>query len=112
MNFTIWILNRIKTSVLNTLRLGQGQWKWVREYRDLILRQKGLSFLATVFGGLLWFMFAVAASLCLLETKEHIEIAVRAAIIAIPVFYVYHWLAALYEIYDAERLATWERLKE
>jgi len=48
----------------------------------------------------------------LLETKEYIEIAVRAAIIAIPVFYVYHWLAALYEIYDAERLATWERLKE
>lgn len=112
MNFTIWILNRIKTSILNVLHLGQGQWKWVREYRRLIVYHKGLSLLATTFGGVLWLFISFAASMALLDTKGDILYTMNVALYMVPAFYVYHWLAALYEIYDTERLATWERLKE
>jgi len=104
MNFILWILNRIKKSILNTLQLGQGQWKWVEEYRRLILFHKGTSLIATVFGGMIWFMVAFGFSLCVLDTRQQIGLAFDAIVIAIPVFYVYHWLAALYEVYDTERL--------
>jgi hypothetical protein len=112
MNFTIWILNRIKNTLLNVLQLGQGQWGWVREYRNLILKQKVVSFLVTIFGGLLWFMISFVASIAMIDSKENIFFALRAAILAVPAFYVYHWLAALHEIYRAEVMKTWDALNQ
>lgn len=110
MNFTIWILNRIKTSVLDVLHIGHGQWKWIQAYRQHILRDKLFSILITIFGGLVWFMFSFVAAITLIEERENIFFALRVALLAIPAFYIYNWLAALHEIYRAEIMKTWDAL--
>jgi hypothetical protein len=107
MNFAKWILRRI----VNTLS-GSGQWEWIQDYRSLILRDKPLSILATFGCGLVWFILGGLASILLLPDRHSIGIAFQCIIVSIPAFYIYNWLAALYEIYDAERMATWDRLKE
>lgn len=107
MNFALWILNRIKRTLI-----GDGQWEWISEYRRLILREKPISFLVTVFGGLLWFMFNALLVIWLVDDRELGGNLMKGILLSVPLFYVYNWLAALYEIYDTERMATWERLKE
>ena len=107
MNFTIWILNRIKTSITP-----DRPWHWLYEYRRLIMKDKFYSIMTTIFAGLLWFMVAFCLSMYFLEERDDIFFALRTAIYMVPAFYVYNWLAALYEIYDKERMATWEALKQ
>ena len=107
MNFSIWILNRIK----DTLLPAPGTWEWVREYRQLIMRDKFFSIMVTVFGGLLWFIVAFCLTMYFIDERENIFFALRTAILLVPAFYVYNWLAALYVIYDRERMETWEALK-
>jgi len=107
MNFTIWILNRIKQSLL-----GGEQWEWVSDYRRLILRSKVESILITVFGGLVWFVLCGGVCLALVDTRETFFFVMQCVILSVPAFYMTNWIAALYEIYDAERMATWDRLKD
>lgn len=107
MNFVKWLLLRIKRTLI-----GDGQWEWISDYRRLILREKPISFLVTVFGGLLWFMFNALLVIWLVDDKELGGNLMKGILLSVPLFYVYNWIAALYEIYDTERIATWERLKE
>ncbi len=107
MNFTIWILQRIKQSLFSGER-----WDWISDYRRMILRSKVESILVTVFGGLVWFVLCGVVCLALVDARETFFFAMQCAILSVPSFYVFHWLSALYEIYDAERMATWDRLKD
>ena len=107
MNFAKWLLLRIKRTLI-----GDGQWRWLLDYRSLILRNKLESVLVTFFAGLCWFVMMGVFSLLLLPTKEAIVTTMQFTLASIPAFYIYNWLVALYEIYDAERMATWDRLKE
>lgn len=107
MNFVIWILNRIKKSLTPTRPK-----RWLQQYQDLIMRDKFFSIMITLFGGLIWFMIAFCLSMYFLEERSDIFFALRTAIYMIPVFYVCNWLVALYEIYDLERMATWDALKK
>lgn len=108
MNFVIWILNRLKQYVVNAT---SGQWEWVHQYRRLILNDKGFSLMVTTFFGLLWMGIAFVCSIIMLDDRKEIFLAMKAAWLAIPAFYCYNWLAALYSIYDRERTETWEALK-
>jgi hypothetical protein len=106
MNFVIWILHRIKQYIL-----GSNPFRWIKEYQELILNDKGLSVLITIFGGLMWFVLCLGLCLYFLDGRENIFFALRLCIYAVPVFYVINWLFALHKIYDLERMATWEALK-
>ena len=107
MNFIKWLLARIKRTLL-----GENQWQWVYEYRRLIIKSKLESVLVTIFGGLLYCLVMSVLGFLFSNSKEEVGIWVQTAILSVPAFYIYNWLAALYNIYDAERMATWERLKE
>lgn len=107
MNFITWLLKRIKTNLI-----GNGTWRWVEDYRNMILRSKLESFFVTILGGLLWLLVIFAVSTFLSLSREMIQDLGLYALISVPVFYIYNWLMALYDIYDTERMATWNTLKE
>lgn len=107
MNFITWLLARMKRKLI-----GDGQWDWVYKYRRLILEEKIGSIIVTVLGGALWTLFGGCIMMMFMEPNETSLILFKGIIISVPVFYVYNWIAALYELYDTERMATWNRLKE
>jgi hypothetical protein len=107
MNFVKWLLRRISKSLIGT-----GKWQWVQDYRRLIMFDKPMSLLATFGCGLVWFLASGTACILFLPDRDSIGLAFQCILLSIPMFYIYNWLAALYEIYDAERMATWDRLKE
>ena len=107
MNFIKWLLARIKRTLL-----GENQWQWVYEYRRLIIKSKLESVLVTIFGGFVFWLVASTLGFLFANSREELGIWMKVAALSIPAFYIYNWLAALYNIYDAERMATWERLKE
>lgn len=107
MNFILWLLARIKKTLI-----GDGPWEWISEYRRLILREKPFSILLTFLGGLLWFLACGLLTVWLVEDKQIGGHIMQGVIISIPAFYIYNWLAALYEVYDAERMATWHTLQD
>ena len=107
MNFVKWLLLRIKRTLI-----GDGRWQWIEEYRRLIIREKPISIIVTILGGLVWFMVCAFLTLWLVNDKETIFSIMQGVVLSVPAFYIYNWLAALYEIYDTERMATWERLKD
>lgn len=106
MNFAKWILLRIKRTLF-----GDGNWQWVYEYRRLIIKSKVESVLVTIFGGLVFWLFMMVPAFLFLPSREEISLCMQTILLLVPTFYIYNWLAALYEIYDTERMATWERLK-
>jgi hypothetical protein len=106
MNFIKWLLSRIKRTLL-----GEGQWQWIYEYRRLIIRSKVESILVTIFGGLVWFIVMFGLGALFLPSREALQTHMELTLLSIPAFYIYNWLGALYEIYDAERMATWDQLK-
>ena len=103
MNFAQWLLKR-------AIRKMFGDWQWVYEYRKMIRDLWPLAFILTTLAGALFFigvnlfvMFAFDVHL----TRDGLY-----AVAAVPyLFFVYNWLAGLYEIYDTERMATWDAVK-
>lgn len=107
MNFILWLLQRIKRSLI-----GDGQWRWISDYRRLILREKPVSILVTLLGGFMWFMICGLLTIWLVDDKELGFSIMRSVLLSVPAFYIYNWIAALYEVYDTERMATWNTLKD
>lgn len=109
MNFTKWLLSRIKRTLI-----GDGQWEWIEKYRSMIIQEKAFSVVATFFGGMLCFVFVGVFCMMFFEVtqKQLVKDILVTTLYAIPAFYIYNWIAALYEIYDTERMAAWDRLKE
>ncbi len=107
MNFITWLLKRIKKNLV-----GNGTWQWLEDYRYLILRSKVESFFVTLLAGLMWVLVVFLVSASLSDERELVRNAMIYAIASVPVFYIYNWLMALYDIYDTERMATWNTLKE
>ncbi len=107
MNFAKWLLRRMA----NTFN-GGNQWRWIQDYRSLILRDKPMSIFATVGCGLVWFILGAVPSILLLPDAESIGIAFQCILYSIPAFYIYNWLAALHEIYRKEVMQTFDTLKD
>ena len=105
MKFIPWLLKRINRHLFNN-------WEWIEKYREFIIDQKGLSIVLTLFGGLAWFIISALFVIWLVDDKQLGTEIMQGVILSVPLFYVYNWVAALYQIYDNERMATWERLKE
>ena len=102
MNFISWIFRRVKNS----------QSDWVRGYRRLILEETFLSIVTTaVVGVFCWFVPLGWISIHFIDQHATAELTLVVLALAVPLFYVYHWLMALYEVYKQEQRDMWAILK-
>ena len=103
MNFITWIFRRIKNS----------QSDWARGYHRLILEETFLSIVFTLVCGI--FLYIVPVGFLLMPYVDRTDTAVTiiwGLVASVVMFYVYHWLMALHEVYKLERQKTWDALSK
>lgn len=102
MNFITWIFRRIKNS----------QSDWARGYHRLILEETFLSIVFTFVCGILLYTVPVCFLLIPYVDREDTAVKIIWGLVAsVVMFYVYHWIMALHEVYEQEKQKTWEALK-
>lgn len=102
MNFITWIFRRIKNS----------QSDWARGYRRLILEETFLSIMFTLVCGISLYILPVCFLLIPYVDRADTAVTIIWGLVAsVVLFYVYHWIMALHEVYEAEKQKTWEALK-
>lgn len=104
MDFATWLFKRIKAN------LGQ-QSRWVSDYRHAILYDKGYSIFVTLGLGLIYVVTVGWISIHFIDRTETAQYTILGLIMSVAVFYVYHWLMALHEVYEKEKQKVWEALK-
>ena len=103
MYFVKWLLKRIKNS----------QSDWVKGYQRLILEEFFLSIVFTLICGIL--LYVVPVGFLLIPYIDRADTAVTiiwCLVASVVMFYVYHWIMALHEVYEEEKRKTWEALKQ
>jgi uncharacterized BrkB/YihY/UPF0761 family membrane protein len=103
MNFITWIFRRVKNS----------QSDWARGYRRLILEETFLSIVFTLVCGI--FLYIVPVGFLLIPYVDRADTAVTiiwGLVGSVAVFYVYHCVMALHEVYQLERQKTWDALSK
>ena len=102
MYFISWLIQRVK----------QARFEWVVGYRRLIIEEKFLSIVFTVIIGLFCWITPVGW-ICIHFIDHHAtaEYTLLALALSVPLFWVYHWIMALYAIYREEQRSMWEELK-
>jgi hypothetical protein len=104
MNFITWLFKRIKNSMFSN------QSDWVQVYRRMILREKILSIVLTLVGGALYMLFVGFLLIPFIDREATALTIIWCLAGSVAVFYVYHWLMALHEVYLLERQKTWDAL--
>ena len=101
MNFITWIFRRIKNS----------QSDWVRGYHRLILEETFLSIVFTFVCAIFLYIVPVGFLLMPYVDREDTVVKIIWGLVAsVVIFYVYHWIMALREVYELERQKTWDSL--
>jgi len=77
----------------------------------MILKDKAVSIVATTLVGAIFVGSAVLGALASGATREVVSTVADTVAMFVPIFYVYHWIAALYDVYTNEKMATWNTLK-
>lgn len=104
MHFAEWLLNRAYNKM-------SCSWQWIHGYRSVIMDIWLLAFILTTLIGGVCVAVAVLVYMSVFETRPSNEVIYT--LLTLPyIFFVYNWLAALYEIYDTERMATWDAVKK
>jgi hypothetical protein len=102
MNFVIWLFKRIKNSRLD----------WVEGYRRLILEETFLSIVFTLILGIVLYILPVCFLLIpYVDRAGTATTIIWCLVVSVIMFYMYHWIMALREVYEEEKLRTWEELK-
>ena len=104
----MWLLKRIKNSLAGVGR----QSRWVSEYRHDILHNKSFSIFLTLGLGLIYVGTVGWICIHFVDRAETAQNIVLGLLVSVPVFYVYHWLMALHEVYEKEKQNMWEILKQ
>jgi hypothetical protein len=104
MNFLTWLFNRIKDSMFNN------QFEWVEDYRRMILREKVLSIVLTFLCGALYILLVGWLLIPFIDRADTFANTIWGLAGSVVVFYVYHWIMALHEVYLLERQKTWDAL--
>ena len=107
MNFIFWLLKRMRRKIFGA----PGSQSFCSKFRDFMQNEFFAAILLTfLIGGLQFFIGAILSVwICDGRPPQWIFYI----LIANPVvFFFYNWLRLLYEYYDAERMASWNRLKE
>ena len=103
MNFITWIFRRIKDH----------QSDWAQGYHRLILEETFLSIVFTLICGLLLYIVPVAFLLIHYVDRADTAVTIIWGLVAsVVLFYVYHWIMALHEVYEAEKQKTWDELSK
>jgi uncharacterized membrane protein (DUF485 family) len=102
MNFITWVFRRIKNS----------QSDWVRGYRRMILQETVLSIVLTLLCGVLYILFVGFLLIPYIDRAETAAKITYGLVGSVAIFYVYHWLMALHEVYLLERQKTWDALSK
>lgn len=103
MNFVAWLFKRIKNSQLD----------WVEGYRRMILEETFLSIVFTLICGIVLYILPVCFLLIPYVDRAGTATTIIWCLVgSIIVFYVYHWIMALHEVYLLERQKTWDALSK
>lgn len=105
MNFIKWLANRTKKS------LAGSQYEWVEGYRHCILEEKFLSILLTLACGALYILLVGWLLIPFIDRADTFANTIWGLAGSVAMFYVYHWIMALHEVYEKEKQKTWEALK-
>ena len=100
MNFITWIFKRIKNS----------QSDWAQGYRRLILQETVLSIVLTLACGALYILLVGWLLIPFIDRTDTFAKTMWGLVASVVMFYVYHWLRALHEVYLLERQKTWDAL--
>jgi hypothetical protein len=106
MNFAKWLLKRIHRKMFG------GEWAWLFKYRELIQEEIPLAILITVLLGVAWTLAMSLVMIYFIDDRETLLIVMRCVMLCPPLFFVYNWLYTLYEIYNNERMATWDAVRK
>ena len=107
MNFIFWLLKRMRRKIFGE----PGSQSFCSKYRDFMDREFAGAILLTVLFGCL--QFFVCSIIAVWVWSGRPPQWLFYILLASPVvFFLYNWLRLLYEYYDAERLSTWNKLKE
>lgn len=106
MNFAIWVFNRIKKSVFGK------EYRWISDYRELILQDKFMSIILTLGCGTLYSLGVIVVGIAFIDQAQTLRNFILFVIGTVPMFYVYNWIMALHEVYEKEKQKTWEALKQ
>jgi uncharacterized membrane protein (DUF485 family) len=106
MNFITWLFKRIKNSMFND------QFEWIQKYRRMILQETVLSIVLTLLCGVLYILFVGFLLIPYIDRAETAAKIIYGLVGSVAVFYVYHWLMALHEVYLLERQKTWDALSK
>ena len=103
MNFVTWIFRRIKNA----------RFEWAEGYHRLILEETFLSIMFTLICGISLYILPVTFLLIHYVDREDTAVTITWGLVAsVVMFYVYHWLMALHEVYELERQKTWDALSK
>ena len=104
MNFITWIFRRIKDSMFND------QFEWIKNYRRMILQETVLSIVLTLACGALYILLVGWLLIPFIDRTDTFAKTMWGLAGSVAIFYVYHWLMALHEVYLLERQKTWDAL--
>ena len=105
MNFLTWLFNRIKDSMFNN------QFEWVEDYRRMILLEKVLSIVLTFLCGALYILLVGWLLIPFIDRADTFANTIWGLAGSVAMFYVYHWIMALHEVYELEKKKFWQELK-
>ena len=106
MKFITWLFKRIKDSMFDI------QFGWIKDYRRMILREKFLSIVLTLVCGALYILFVGFLLIPYIDRADTAAKIIWSLAGSVAVFYVYHWIMALHEVYLLERQKTWDALSK
>ena len=85
---------------------------WIKDYRRMILQEKFLSILITLVGGALYNLLVVLLLIPFSDRADTVVNTIWGLTGSVAMFYVYHWIMALHEVYLLERQKTWNALSK
>ena len=106
MNFLTWLFKRIKDSMFSI------QFGWIKDYRRMILREKFLSILLTFACGAGFNLLVVLLLIPIIDRADTFANTIWVVAGSVVMFYVYHWIMALHEVYHLERQKIWNELSK
>ena len=86
------------------------QFEWIKNYRRMILQETVLSIVFTLLCGVLYILFVGFLLIAYIDRAETAAKIIYGLVGSVAVFYVYHWIMALHEVYLLERQKTWDAL--
>ena len=88
------------------------QFEWIQKYRRMILQETILSIVLTFACGALYILFVGFLLIPYIDRAETAAKIIWGLSASVVMFYVYHWLMALHEVYLLERQKTWDALSK